>query len=132
MAFRHVGRAADELEMVSRAQVEALGFEGLLSESKDAGAEVCDFCKKLREASSIHGQQALKSWGANSADYIHLAGWMNCMASWLRRCEAFGNLLGLQSGDETYLKGAAQLMGLLHTWSQTISLALPQQQDEAA
>ena len=46
MSFRGVGNAANEAQMASFAMAGALGFEGLLRESKNPGADVHDFCKK--------------------------------------------------------------------------------------
>lgn len=130
MSFRYVGSVAEEHNMLERAQADAWGFEGLLSESKDPGQEVRDFCAIIRKVSSLQNKWALERWGANSADYISMAGWMKFMVNWLERCQAFANLLDIRNGDQLYLRSAAQLMGLLHTFSQTISLALPEQQDE--
>lgn len=132
MSFRNAGEAANELQMAERAQVSALGFEGLLGESQNPSKEVQDFCTRIREISSFQGKVALEQWGANSSDFIHLAGWMNTMVAWLKHCEVFGNLIGLSRGDSGYIRCAAHLMGHLHTWSQTISLVLPVQQDQAA
>ena len=130
MSFRDIGAVANESNMCERARAGAFGFEGLLRESKNPGEDVLDFYVRVREISSLQNKMALKRWGANSADYIHMAGWMKFMANWLERCQAFGNLLGMDAQDEAYLTGAASLMGLLHTFSQTISLALPELQDE--
>ena len=131
MSFRDVGAVADEMRMFERAWADAAGFVGLLRESKNPGKEAHDFCAKVREISSLQNKTAVKRWGANSSDYIRMAGWMKFMANWLERCQAFSNLLGMDAQDEACLTGAAPLIGLLHTFSQTISLALPELQDEA-
>ncbi len=124
MSFSGIGRAANESNMVGRVNAEAVGLELLLRISKNAAADVQDFCDKIRAASSVHGQQALKQWGADSANFKQLADWMKYMAGWLQRCEFYGKMLLWNNTDEVYLRGAALHMALLQTWNQVISLAL--------
>ncbi len=110
----------DPQEMAARAQTYGVSFSNQIKNSDNPSKFVLYFCETIRTACSSNGKKAREKFNTSSRDFLKVAEWLKGMTRWLTLAEAAEKNLKLDPRSMTDMATAAQNMGLLFCFHQSL------------